>query len=70
MHSVSTNQIADILYFNNKSNNSTAVHILIHEDKSRIFSEKSKINLRIDKNAKKGQKFTEDTKHRQIFYHS
>ena len=67
MHAVSTNQIADILYFNNKSNNSTAVDILIHEDKSRIFSEKSKINLRIDKNAKKGQKFTEDTKNRQIF---
>ena len=61
MDAVSTSQIADILGFNDQSNNSTAVHVLIHEDKNRIFSEKGKINLRKDKNEQ------EDTKYRHVF---
>ena len=61
MDAVSTSQIADILGFNDQSNNSTAVNVLIHEDKNRIFSEKGKINLRKDKNEQ------EDAKYRHVF---
>ena len=44
-------------------NYTTAVHILGHEDKCAIFSEKDKIKLKNGKNAQK------HTKNREIFYH-